>query len=206
MYVARRKAAEHYGVSKQTIAAWAGDGKLQFVRLPSGQRRYYIGNVGRSQEAPGEKKKICYCRVSSQGQKEELRHQIEYMRRKYPGWEILSDVGSGLNWKRKNLRALLQRCMQGDVEAVAVAHRDRLARFGYDILDFILAQRGVKLVCDSDDDHKSKEQELVEDILSIVTVFSSKIYGQRKYKKNPEAEAATDQGSGNDPETVAGML
>jgi len=190
MFVSRRKAAKHYNVTGQTIVSWANNGTLQYKRMPSGQRHYRIDQEETKKQG---KKKVCYCRVSSRGQRDDLDRQIEFMRKKYPGWIIISDVGSGLNWNRKSLRTLLQWSLQGDVEEIAIAHRDRLARFGFEIIEFILAQRGVRIICDSHEDHKSKEEELVEDILSIITVFSSKIYGRRKYtKKTNEDEKNTD--------------
>jgi predicted site-specific integrase-resolvase len=178
-YVSRSKAAEHFGVSGQTIAKWAKSGKLEYFAQPSGQKRYAI----RLQDDGQQAQKVCYCRVSSSGQKDDLKRQVDYMRAKYPGWIVVTDIGSGLNWKRKGLRAVLQRSLQGSISVIAVAHKDRLARFGFDIIEFMLAQKGVRIVCDSNDEHRSREEELVEDIISIITVFSSKVYGHRKYKR-----------------------
>lgn len=208
MFVPLREAAKHYNVCKQSIAAWAERGDIEFIELPSGHKRYRIngsGNTTLQTTATEEKEKvnICYCRVSSHGQKEDLKRQIEYMRERYPGYEVYSDTASGLNWKRQGLRAVLRRCLQGDVGKVAVAHKDRLARFGFEILEFMLAQCGVQLLCDHQDAHKSKESELVDDILSIVTVFSARIHGQRSYhsssKSHPEASTrGSDQIEGMD--------
>jgi predicted site-specific integrase-resolvase len=126
---------------------------------------------------------VCYCRVSSAGQKDDLQRQVEYMSTKYPGFEIITEIASGLNFHRKKLQAILRSTLQNEIETVVVAHRDRLARFGYPLIQFIFQQQGVELLCDDEDDHKSKEEELVEDILAIITVFSSRVYGARKYKK-----------------------
>ena len=214
MYVPLRTAAKHYSVSKQTISIWADKGDLEFITLPSGQRRFRVRGDGNtdatSRDAePGtsrEKIKICYCRVSSHGQKDDLVRQIEYMRDKYPGSEIYSDVGSGLNWKRNGLKTVLRRCLQGDVEQVAVAHRDRLARFGYDIIEYIMGQCGVALLCDHEQVHRSKESELVDDILSIITVFSARIHGQRNYSSRAKDHTGPDPGSTSQTVAVDGML
>ena len=128
------------------------------------------------------------------------------MQEKYPGWTIFTDVGSGLNWKRKGLRTILQRCMQGDVGKVAVAHKDRLARFGFELIEHIMAQWGVELLCERECAHKSRETELVDDILSIVTVFSARIHGGRHYNKNKEDCSAPVEGSGQKNDQVDGML
>lgn len=221
MYVSLRKAAEHYNVSRQTIAAWADRGGLEFIKLPSKHRRFRIKGPGNlvpnaslnEETLPGgttgeskEKLKICYCRVSSYGQKRELENQIEYMRNKYPGWLIYSDIGSGLNWKRHSLKTILRQCVQGDVSTVCVAHKDRLARFGYDILEYIMGQCGVKLLCDHEEAHTSREKELVDDILSIVTVFSARIHGQRHYKKDTEGDIASNKRSRDQIEAMDGVL
>jgi putative resolvase len=212
MFVPLRVAAKHYNVSKQTISAWADRGNIEFVLLPGGHRRFKIrgdGNLDvRNSEQKKEKVDVCYCRVSSSGQKEDLERQIAYMRRKYPGWETVSDVGSGLNWKRSGLKTLLRRCVQGDVGRVAVAHKDRLARFGYEILDFVLAECGVQLLCDDSETHVSKERELVDDILSIVTVFSARIHGQRHYdgQKNSKDHPPPAKRRREEAESVDGVL
>lgn len=85
MYVSRSSAAQHYGVTGQTVVAWADAGRIQSVRQPSGQRRYWVDDQSNSEGEPNEKKKVCYCRVSSHGQKDDLQRQIEYMRDKHPG-------------------------------------------------------------------------------------------------------------------------
>jgi predicted site-specific integrase-resolvase len=212
MYVPIRLAAKHYSVSDQTIRAWGEKGKLEFISLPSGQKRYRIrghGNVDVQPDTPKEKEKVnvCYCRVSSSGQKEDLLRQIQYMQNKYPGWVIYTDIGSGLNWKRKGLKTLLQRCMLGDVQKVAVAHKDRLARFGYELIEYIMAQCGVQLLCDHENDHKSKESELVQDILSIVTVFSARIHGSRHYNnKDPKTDSVPKKRGREEVNDVDGVL
>jgi putative resolvase len=213
MYVPLRTAAQHYGVSKQTISIWADNGNIEFTTLPSGQRRFRVRGAGNTNAATADdqdtikkKIKICYCRVSSHGQKDDLSRQIEYMHAKYPDSEVYSDIGSGLNWKRNGLKAILRRCLQGDVEQVAVAHRDRLARFGFEILEYILGQCGVKLLCDHEPIHRSKEAELVDDILSIVTVFSARIHGQRHYTTRKTGDTKPDTGSPPETEAVDGLL
>ena len=210
MYVPIRTAARHYSVTGQTIRAWADRKEIDFIELPSGQRRYKIKGEGNTnlavEETEKEKVNICYCRVSSNGQKEDLERQVEHMQHKYPGWVIYTDIGSGLNWKRKGLKTLLRRCLLGDVAKVAVAHKDRLARFGYEILEYIMGQCGVELLCDFEETHRSRETELVEDIISIVTVFSAQIYGSRHYKSSPKAGSQNKQGGITNIETVDRML
>lgn len=211
MYVPLRIASKHYGVCKQTVMQWACSGTVDFIDLPSGQRRYRIRGSGNTtfaeeKDAETQKANVCYCRVSSQGQKDDLERQVQYMRSKHPGWEIVTDIGSGLNWKRKGLKAVLRRCMQGAVAKVAVAHKDRLSRFGYEILEFVMGECGVALLCDDQDVHRSKETELAEDILSIVTVFSARIHGQRHYKTSAKSDPPAVQGGPCEAQTVDGSV
>lgn len=210
MYVPIRTACQHYNVSSQTIRAWAAKDEIDFINLPSGQRRYKVRGEGNTssitKEPEKEKINICYCRVSSNGQKEDLQRQVEYMRQKYPGWIIYTDIGSGLNWKRQGLKTILRRCLLGDVQKVAVAHKDRLARFGYELIEYIMAQCSVELLCEYEGAHKSREAELVDDILSIVTVFSARIHGGRQYQKNQKGDSSPQKRSCAEIETVDGEL
>lgn len=210
MYVRLSVAAKHFNVSKQTISKWANDGRIECMRLPSGRRRYSIrsdgGRSGEPNASDQEKVNVCYCRVSSHGQKDDLDRQVEYMRTKYPGWQIVTDVGSGLNWKRKGLRTLLRRCLQGSVAKVSVAHRDRLARFGFELLGYVLGECGVELLCDDQEAHTSKEFELAEDILAIVTVFGARDNGSRKYKAREKGDSRAGQGDGTHAAPVDGSV
>jgi predicted site-specific integrase-resolvase len=210
MYVPNRIATKHYNVTSQTVRAWADRGEIDFIQLPSGQRRYKIRGDGNTPcpaaESEKEKINICYCRVSSNGQKDDLKRQVEHMQEKYPGWTVYTDIGSGLNWKRQGLRAVLRRCLLGEVGKVAVAHKDRLARFGYEIFEYMLGQCGVELVCNYEETHRSRESELVDDILSIVTVFSARIHGGRHYNPNSKSDSKPVKGCCDKVEKMDGML
>ncbi|MEO5332638.1 MAG: IS607 family transposase [Magnetococcus sp. YQC-5] len=173
-----RKAAEVLGVHPNTLRKWADAGDLKHVRTPSGQRLYDVDSfVGEVRSG----RKICYCRVSSYKQKEDLTLQIEFMRSKYPKHEIISDIGSGLNFKRKGLRAVLESAIKGDVQQVVVAHKDRLSRFGHELIRWIIENHGGKLLV-LDDIKQSPEQELTRDLLTILHVFSCRLHGLRNYR------------------------
>ena len=210
MYVPIRTACKHYNVTNQTIRVWADRNEIEYIELPSGQRRYKIRGAGNTMcttvEQAKEKINVCYCRVSSNGQKADLQRQVEHMQQKYPGWTVYTDIGSGLNWKRKGLRTVLRRCLLGEVGKVAVAHKDRLARFGYDILEYILGQCGVELLCNYEETHRSRESELVDDILSIVTVFSARIHCGRHYNSNPKSDSESHKRRSDEVEEVDRML
>lgn len=123
---------------------------------------------------------VCYCRVSSAKQKDDLARQVAFMRGQFPDAEILTDVGSGINFKRKNLCSLLERTMRGDKLTVMVAHKDRLARFGFELIEFIIKQAGGEIMV-LDRTEYSPERELTEDLLTVLTVFSCRMHGLRRY-------------------------
>jgi len=178
-YLPSRKARELLGVHPNTLRSWAKNGKINYIKTASGQRKYdvdaYLG-IQREQDV------ICYCRVSSYKQKDDLQRQIEFMRGQYPNAEIVKDIGSGLNYKRKGLKAILERAMSGDKLQVVVAHKDRLMRFGFELVEWIVQRSGGEIVV-LKQTHLSPEQELTADLLNILHVFSCRLHGLRHYKK-----------------------
>ena len=121
---------------------------------------------------------IGYCRVSGRGQRDDLESQVRYVQSHYSEAEIIQDFGSDINFKRKGLRTLLERVLRGDKLRVIVAHRDRLVRFGGEVIQFLVEQNGGEVVVLDKNVH-SPEQELTEDLLEILHVFSRRMYGLR---------------------------
>ncbi|RKZ61746.1 MAG: IS607 family transposase [Candidatus Parabeggiatoa sp. nov. 2] len=113
---------------------------------------------------------ICYCRVSSPKQRDDLARQVEFMRARYPEAEIVKNIVRYLNYKRKGLKSLLGRAMRGDKLEVVVAHKDRLARFGFELIEWVIQQNAGKIVV-LKQTNLSPEQELTNDLLSILHVF-----------------------------------
>jgi len=177
MFIPSRKAVKHLGVCANTLRKWADDGKIKYIRNPSGQRLYDVSSIEHSSSTC---QPFCYCRVSSHKQKDDLERQKKFMQERYPDHKIISDVGSGINFKRKGLQFLLEQSTLGNVKEVVVAHRDRLCRFGFELIEWIFSKYNVKLVV-LDDSKSSPQAELVSDILSILTVFSCRVHGLRKY-------------------------
>jgi predicted site-specific integrase-resolvase len=129
------------------------------------------------------------------------------MSSRYPNAEIVKDIGSGINFRRKGLLSILQRVKDGDIRSVAIASRDRLCRFAFELLEWYFKQHDVQLlVLDSDD--QSPEQELSDDLLSIVQVFCCRRNGRRRYRtiedKDDTCEAETDKGAEDGAEEVCG--
>lgn len=166
------------GVHENSLRNWANAGKIKHIRTPGGQRKYDIDAfIGQRKE----RKTICYCRVSSYKQKDDLVRQVNFMRAKYPTAEIIKDIGSGLNFKRKGLNAILGRLMQGDELSLVVAYKDRLSRFGFELIKYLVEFNGGELVVLNSIKH-SPESELTQDLLSILHVFSCRMHGLRKYR------------------------
>ena len=156
------------------------------------------GNLlsGRIQSGEPISTKFFYCRVSSKKQEGDLERQVSLAKEQYPKHNIIKDVGSGLNWKRKGLRKLLKEAHNGKVSEVIIFHKDRLCRFGFEILEYFFALNGVSLMVHDSGEQSATEQELAEDLLSIVHVFSARQHGRRGYNKIIQVQ--TEDGSSND--------
>lgn len=177
-----RKAIEALGLSKDTLRKYADTGVIKSVRNPAGQRLFdldsFTGTITKQTI-------VAYARVSSAGQKPDLERQAEFLSEFAE--EVVKDVASGLNYKRKGLRAILERAIQGERIKLVVAHRDRLARFGWELITFVIEKSGGEVVV-LDKDVGSAENELTKDLLHILHVFSCRMYGQRKYKASEVKE------------------
>ena len=177
-YIKGKEACGRLGVCMNTLRKMADDGRIETIRV-SGQRRYnvdvYLGLQQRQST-------ICYCRVSSHKQRDDLERQVAFMQERYPQAEVVKDIGSGINFKRKGLKTILERAMHGDKLLLVVAHRDRLARFGVELIKQVIEFNGGQLVVLSEDS-LSPEQELTKDLLNIIHVFSCRMHGLRHYKK-----------------------
>ena len=129
------------------------------------------------------KQKIIYARVSSQSQKNDLERQIVSLKNKYPTHKLIKDIGSGMNMNRKGLRKIIDMTIKGEIEEIVVMHKDRLCRFGYDLIeDLIKKYSDGKIIIVNKKDNKEPKEELVEDVLQIMNIFVAKMNGLRKYK------------------------
>ncbi len=188
-YVSGQVAQEVLGVHANTLRRWANEGKIDFIRkTPQSKRLYNVDKVisenGNNTTADDIKKQICYCRVSSKQQADDLQRQISYMQNIYPRAEIVSDVGSGINWKRKGLKYIINKATRGEVKEVIVAYRDRLCRFAFELIEYMLELHQVKiLVLNQSEVESGSNQELADDLLSIIHIFNCKAMGKRKYKR-----------------------
>jgi len=188
-----KQASEILGVHPKTIQKWDREGKIRVVRTPGGRRRIPESEIKRLLGIQEENGTIIgYARVSSHTQKDDLERQIEAIREyaKERGWQvqILKDIGSGLNENRKNYRKLLELVVKGEVSKVIITYPDRLTRFGFKTLEFFFQQHGAEIITIHEKD-KTPREELIEDLITIISHFAGKLYGARshKYKKLKES-------------------
>ena len=185
--------AKLINVSVMTLQRWDNKGILSAFRSPTNRRYYthrqYLSYIGEdsSESEENKRKTVIYARVSNRGQKDDLVNQVEFLKQ-YANSKgiiidmVVEDIGSGLNYNRKKWNELLLMCRNGEVKQILVAHKDRFIRFGYSWFDEFLKSYGVELVV-VNNEKLSPKQELVQDLISITHIFSCRIYGLRKYKK-----------------------
>ena len=186
------EAANLLGVSVQALRNWESEGKIMpSHRTPGGQRMYDLA------ELLGVNDKtyptIAYARVSSNDQKEDLEHQhavLEAFCNKN-GWqtEIIRDLGSGMNYNKKGLLRLLELIVHGQMSRLVLTHKDRLLRFGADLIFRICELRGIEIVIINKGEPPSFEEELTRDVMEIMTVLCANLYGRRSDKSKKLAEA-----------------
>ncbi len=179
-YKTPRETSEILGISIDRLRRLAENGTISVIRTPGGQRRYDVQGYLDAQ-IETDIVTVGYCRVSEKSQSDALASQVAYLQKHYPEAEIIRDFGSGINFKRKGLIALLERLLRGDKLRVVVAHRDRLARFGGEVIQFLVEQNGGEVVV-LDETVYSPEDELTEDLLTILHVFSRRMSGLRRYR------------------------
>jgi predicted site-specific integrase-resolvase len=187
-FVKPNEAANTLGVCLRTLRRWEADGKINTVKTPSGQRRYDIEKFIKEESNDSRRRAtVIYARVSTRPQKSDLDKQVERLSALYPGAEVIQEVGRGLNLRRKGLISLLGRVLQGDIGTIVVAHKDRLARFGFDLIEWLCEQFDCKIVV-LNQVSLSPHQELVQDIVAILHSFSSRLYSIRRLENQIKQE------------------
>ena len=200
--------AELLNVSVKTLQRWDRDKILIAKRTPTDRRYYtydqYLEFKGVTNDS-NTKKKVIYTRVSTNNQKDDLKNQVKFLldfsnAKGIIIDEIIEDIGSGLNYNRKKWNKLIEHCMENKIDSIMVTHKDRFIRFGYEWFERFLGKYDVKIIV-VNNETLSPNEELVQDIISILHVFSCKIYGMRKYKKKIEEddEIAKSLQNGNQP-------
>ena len=183
-YVGGKEASALLGIHQRTLYQWETKGKIETIRTPGNKRLYNVqkflkekedtkclseNELGDLDKLEG-KLNISYVRVSSLGQKDDLMRQTKLISDAYPNHTMIEDIGSGVNMNRRGLRKIIKLAISGKINELAVAYKDRLSRFGYDLIE-------------NKKDDLEPEEELAFDVLQIMNVFVAKMNGLRKYKK-----------------------
>jgi excisionase family DNA binding protein len=186
-----REVCRRLGISYSTLSRWVREGRIRVVRTAGGKYRVPESEVRRIAEGlpiSKEIRAIIYARVSSTDQKSDLEKQVQYLTqycssRGYRVVDVLNDVASGLKTDRRGLLKLFNYVVNRQVDVVVVTYRDRLTRFGFEYLEHFFNQYGVRVEVVFGEEFKDAYQELVEDLIEIVTSFAEKLYGMRSHKK-----------------------
>ena len=207
MYLTSKHIRQTYDISNSGLRRWAEEGRIACKRLPGGKRIYLRDDIlqllGDNATEETQKEKVIYARVSSSHQKEDLERQIQDLRASYPSHRVLSDIGSGLNFQRRGLQTLLELVFKRTVEEVVVAFRDRLCRFAFELLESIFQSHGVRLVVHSGQEEGGAENELAEDLLSVVNFFVARNNGKRSAENRRKRQRREEESSRPQDETQA---
>lgn len=188
------EAAKLLGVSVQTLRRWEREGELLPDRKSEGGTRYYNLDKLLGLQNIETDLTIAYARVSSHDQKDDLRRQAErleiYCMAKGWTFEVIQDLGSGMNYRKRGLKRLLDLIINRRIKRLVLTHKDRLLRFGVELVFALCEARQVEVVIINQGDEVSFEEELAQDVLEIITVFSARLYGSRSHKNKKLVEAA----------------
>lgn len=187
-YYSIKEFSKKINVTAQTLRNWERSGRLIPHHKTANGYRYYsheqlIRVLNQTNTHASEKTTIGYCRVSSAKQKDDLERQVQnmqtYLSAQGKPFEIITDIGSGLNYNKKGLKDLIDKIEQNKVEKIVVLYKDRLLRYGFEIIEYIAKLHGCHIeIIDQTDE--TEQQELVEDLIQIITVFSCRLQGKRK--------------------------
>ena len=169
-------------VHPRTIQKWDKAGKIKVVRTVGGRRRIPESEILRIQGLQGIKIIVGYARVSSASQKDDLDRQINYLQQQTQIAEIITDIGSGLNDKRKGYQKLLYRVQQKEIQKIVIVYADRLTRFGFETILQFCKSYGCEIEILQQKEYKTPQEELVNDLLTLIAHFSGKLYGLRSHK------------------------
>ena len=199
-YYSSKDVTKILGVTAQTLRNWDKEGKLKPSYTKSNGYRYYSEDVILSYTQERKTKKdvnvVLYARVSYKEQQDDLERQIsnlkEYAKDKYEKYDVISDIGSGINYENPGLKKLIEMINKKQVDVIVVLYKDRLLRYGFELVEYFAKLNNVKIeVIDKID--KNQDEELVEDLVQIITVFSCKRQGKRKKKTKELLQKTIDE-------------
>lgn len=193
------KFAKELGVTPEHVRTMHRTGEVIPARISEKGTRYYseeqLRELKNSRTPQREEKVVAYCRVSTKSQKDELEKQVEnvksYMYAKGYSFEVITDIGSGINYENKGLQELISLINSNQVTKVVILHKDRLVQFGFELIQLLCDLHDVKIEI-IDNSERSGEEELTDDLIEIITVFADKLYGSRSKKTRTLIERVSD--------------
>ena len=183
------KASNITGLGLSTLRRYGDSGKIEMIRTPGGDRRYNVDKFIRDTTTQADKPEtpkinVCYCRVSSHSQAADLDRQAKYMTEKYPSFELITDIGSGINFERKGLQKIIEYAIGGTLNKLAISYKDRLCRIGYPLIEHILTKYSDTEIIIEMEHPETVNEEMANDLIQIMTVYTAKINGMRSYKRD----------------------
>lgn len=193
------KFAKELGVTPEHVRTMHRTGEVIPARISEKGTRYYseeqLRELKNTQFSQREEKVVAYCRVSTKSQKDDLEKQVEnvksYMYAKGYSFEVITDIGSGINYKNKGLQELISVIDSNQVTKVVILYKDRLVRFGFELIQLLCELHGVEIEIIDNSEH-STDEELTDDLIQIVTLFANRLYGSRSKKTKTLIERVSD--------------
>jgi predicted site-specific integrase-resolvase len=195
-FVGGKQASDILGVHQRTLMMWDRKGLIETKRTPGNKRLYNVGKYLNQQKEKNkicdnlddldkkERLNICYVRVSSNNQKDDLERQKLSLMKKYPDFLIIEDIGSGLNLNKRGIKKIIHLAIEGKINNLVVAYRDRLTRFGFELIEEIITKYSKgKIIVLNEKEKLEPEEEMMKDFMAIMNVYVAKMNGLRKYSK-----------------------
>jgi excisionase family DNA binding protein len=198
-FVGGKEACKLLGLHQQTLYQWDKKGWIETIRTPGNKRLYNVSKFLKERECNSSddclknlekldnainKVNICYARVSSNGQRDDLETQKQILVKKYPNHILIEDIGSGLNLNKRGIRKIIKLAIEGKINELVILHKDRLARHGYELIeDLIKEYSDGKIIIINQKEEQLPEEELAMDVLQLMNVYVAKMNGLRKNKK-----------------------
>lgn len=182
-YVKRKEAMQILGISYVTLYKIAENKEIDTLKI--GHNTLYNVNkyLREKNISKKDKIKVCYCRVSSNKQKKQLEIQKEYMKDKFPTYQIIEDISSGLDFNRKGIQEIIDKAINGELEELIIAHKDRLGIFGFELIEWLIKKYSDgKIIILNKKEENTPNEELIKDISSILNIYSEKVKELKKYK------------------------
>jgi predicted site-specific integrase-resolvase len=202
-YITLKEVQKKYQITGTTLKRYVSQGLLKARQLPGGKHLYLASSIEKllgdydEEEKHEEKKKICYARVSSKKQETDLDRQVADLQEQYPDHELIKDIGSGVNFKRRGFTKMLDQVLEGKVQQIVIMHKDRMCRFGFELVEQICKKCGTEIIIHTKKSGTEKDDsaELSEDLLSIITIFTARSHGIRsaENKKRRREEKQKDK-------------